>query len=238
MTYLFLGFLIELIWEFSATFVIFLPGNLGLVLAFAMELVVLSLFLVGAYQMGKDKTHFKSAYVLSMILIAIHCVTTVLELSPVDVLYSGVTDLVPVILTLILTFQLVKGFIVHATEPSAKKQAQRVLTYWKAGLWLGSGLILVLTVGFVSVIMTIAMNGSLVIDDPMNFNITGEEILTLLATEVIPAAGVFLIILLILGIGLLLAYVIVRILFVVYFYQLKDVKVTPETELSPLPVVE
>jgi hypothetical protein len=128
--------------------------------------------------------------------------------------------------------------MVHATEPAMKKLAQRLMKYWKAGLWLGSGLIMVITVGLVTVIFSLMWGGSLVIDDPTNFNIVGEEILTLLATEVIPTTGVFLIILSILGIGLLLAYVIVRILFVVYFYQLKDVKVTAETEETPLTVVE
>lgn len=239
MIYLFAGFLVELIWEFSSSVVLFMiPTQIGMVLAFAMELVVLSLFLIGTYQLGKDKTHFKAAYILSIILIAIHCVITVLELTPVDVLYGGLTDLAPVILSLILTYQLVKGFMVHATEPAMKKLAQRLMKYWKAGLWLGSGLIMVITVGLVTVIFSLMWGGSLVIDDPTNFNIVGEEILTLLATEVIPTTGVFLIILSILGIGLLLAYVIVRILFVVYFYQLKDVKVTAETEETPLTVVE
>ncbi len=239
MIYLFAGFLVELIWEFSSQILFFAtPDNIEMVIVFAMDLIVFSLFLIGAYQMGKDKTHFKAAYILSIILIAVHCVITVLELSPIDVLYSGFTDLAPVILSLILTYQLVKGFMVHATEPSMKKLAQRLMNYWKAGLWLGSGLVAVITVGLVTVIFSLMWGGSLVIDDPTNFNIMGEELLTLLTTEVIPATGVFLIVLLILGIGLLLAYVIVRILFVVYFYQLKDVKVTTETELPSLPVVE
>lgn len=239
MTYLFVGFLVELIWELSSTIILWMfPANVAIVVAFVMDLVVLSLFLLGAYTIGHEKKHFKAVFNISIILIATNCVLTVLQLLPVQVVYGGFTDLVPVVLGFMLTYQLIKGLIDRSANHESLPTAKRLMTFWKTSLWLIGGLVATLVVGLAAVMG--ALLGGMVgtVTDPEVFMVPDEELLQLFISEVLPSAGPFLIIVLILLIGLVLAYVIIRILFVVSVYQLKNVKVTAETELTPLPVVE
>jgi hypothetical protein len=239
MTYIFAGFLIELILELSGNFLIwFLPLNVGILVAFVMDLLVLSLFLMGAYTIGREKKHFKAVFVISIILIATSCVLTVLELLPAEIEYGGFTDLVPIVLGFMLTYQLIKGLIARSESHASLPIAKRLMTFWKTSLWLIGGLAATMVVGVATVVGTI-MGGMLgTFTDPEIFMVPDEELLSLVVTEVLPSAGPFLIIILVLLIGLVLAYVIVRILFVVYVYQLKDVKVATETEMLPLSSVE
>jgi hypothetical protein len=237
MTYIFAGFLIELIWELGGFVNWFLPLNAGILVSFVMDLVVLSLFLMGAYTIGPEKKHFKAVFVISIILIATNCVLTVLELLPAEVVY-GVTDLVPFILGFMLTYQLIKGMIARSENHVSHPIAKRLMTLWKTGLWLFGGWVATLAVGLATVMGTI-MGGMLgTMNDPEIYLVPDEDLLSLIMTEVLPSAGPFLIIILVLFIGLVLAYVIIRILFVVYVYQLKDVKVTTETDSLPLSSVE
>lgn len=239
MTYIFAGFLIQLIWELAGNFLIWmLPLNAGILVMFVMDLVVLSLFLMGAYTIGPEKKHFKAVFVISIILIATSCVLTVLELLPAEVVYGGFTDLVPIILGFMLTYQLIKGMIARSENHVSHPIAKRLMTFWKTSLWLIGGVVATLVVGLATVMGTI-MGGMLgTMNDPEIYLVPDEELLSLIMTEVLPSAGPFLIIILVLFIGLVLAYVIIRILFVVYVYQLKDVKVTTETDSLPLSSVE
>jgi hypothetical protein len=239
MIYLFAGFLVELIWELSSTMVLLaIPLNAGVVVAFIMDLLVLSLFLIGAYTIGHEKKHFKAVFIITIVLIATSCVTTVLELLPVDVVYGGFTDLVPFVLGFVLTYQLIKGLIDRSANHPSLSTAKRLMTFWKASLWLYGGLVATLVVGLVTIMGTLVGGMLGTVTDPEIFLVPDEAFIEQLITDVLPTAGPFLIVIAILLVGLILAYVIVRILFVVYVYQLKDVKVTPETELTPLPGAE
>jgi hypothetical protein len=239
MTYVFAGFLVELIWELTSSFFLWLmPVNVSVVVTFAMDLVVLCLFLMGAYTIGREKKHFNAVFVISIILIATSCITTVLALSPVEVIYSGFTDLVPVVLGLMLTYQLIKGIMASHSDQPKGASAKRLMTYWKTSLWLIGGIVATFVVGLFTIMGALLgdMMGNMI--DPEIYLVPDEALLSLVFSEVLPTAGPFLIFVAVLLAGLLVAYVIIRILFVVTVYQLKNVKVTPDAGIEPVPVVE
>ena len=239
MTYLFSAFLIELIWEFTSNFFVwFLPLNVGVGITFVMNLIVLSLFLLGAINIGREQKLFSAVFVISIILIVFSCVSTTLTLSPVEVFYEGLTDLVPVILGFMLTYQVIKGIIVRHQGQTEAKSAKRLMTYFKTSLWLIGGLVATFVVGLFTIMgaMVGGMMGTMV--DPDVFLVPDEELISVVISEVLPAAGPFLIVVAVLLIGLLLAYIIIRILFVVTVYQLKNVKDPAQVAVEPLPAVE
>lgn len=238
MIYLFAGFLAELLWDLLGNFVVvMIPENFVVFLTLVVELMILSLFLLGAMALRQESKHFRSAYVISIILIATSCLTTVLNVFPGVVSYDGLTAIVPFVLGFMLTYQLIKGIIERHKESLMIKSARRLLTYWKASLWLLGGLFVTLVVGMIAILGTLSYqyNGQTIESDWL-LNM-GEDFFALLANDVLPIAGPFLIGVAVVLVGLLLAYLIIRILFVVTVYQLKDVQ-GPAVVEAPQPAVE
>ena len=238
MIYLFTGFLIELLWDLLGNFVFaIVPENFVVFVTLVIDLLILGLFLLGAMALRQESKHFQSAFVISIILISTSCLTTVLNLFPDMVSYDGLTAVVPLVLGLMLTYQLIKGIIDRHHESQLIKSAQRLMTYWKASLWLLGGLFVTLVVGMIAILGTVSYqyNGQSIESDWL-LNM-GEDFFALLANDVLPVIGPFLIGVAVVLVGLILAYLIVRILFVVTVYQLKDVQ-GPVVAEAPQPAVK
>lgn len=237
MIYLFIGFLVQLIWDLVGNVVVLMvPENLVTLIVFVADLSILSLYLIGSLSLRNDSRHFRAGYTISIILIAAACLTTILRLSPVEVDYD-ISIIVPLVLSFILTYQLIKGIIDRQTGSPVVKLARRLMTYWKTSLWLLGGLIVTLVVGMVTILGTLTYQADGQMIEPEWLVDLGEDFIVLMVNEVLPIAGPFLILVMIALVGLILAYLIIRILFVVTVYQLTANKAPAPAE-DPLRAVE
>lgn len=221
MIYLFAGFFVQLVWDIVGNVgILVIPESWSIVAVFVLEVLVLGLFVMGSHKLRHESKHFKSGTALSLILIAVSCITALLKLSD-DAIDDSFLSSVTFILGLFLSYQLTKGIVARAEGTSLKLLAHRLMKYWIANLWLFGGLFVTLVVGMVTILGTWSYNNNgQQLDLEWFMNAEGESI-TILFTDVLATAGPFLIVVAFALVGFLLAYLIVRILFVITVYQLQ-----------------
>jgi len=234
MNYIFWAFLVNIV---TGLVSLFLPRIFGLDVSFIFSLVVFGLILKGISVLNQNQRNLMLAKTLAIILMAAACVNGLVSNLGSSSIDGSVILLLSSsgILSIILEYQLIKGYQSYATVLKDGQAPYRLLKYWKTNLV--SSIIFGVALGITSFVVVFAlmsfMDPSLIIE-PTDLLLYDLQVYV---EALSPNAPVLIFLLVVLVISLLIM-VIARILWLVALYTIQKDHQQALKGLTILPVVE